>query len=383
MTRDKIVQFLDSFRKTEEADPLHKWTGTYNRYLILLIKFFRWLYSSNIKPNKRPKPAVVENISPLKRKEESIYKPTDLWTPEEDLLFVKYCPSKRVRAFHMICRDTSARPHEILNARIRDVTFKTESNYQYAEIFLNGKTGSRHIPLFNSLPYLKDYLSNEHPFPANPNSLLICGIDKSLGRCIKTRSMAKLYENYKHRLFPSLLQSDDVSAEDKSKIKDLLRKRWNLYVVGRHTSLTQKAKILKEPILRAHAGWSQKSNMHLRYEHWFGNEHSKALLQEYGVIPQDEFTDDLILMKPKQCPNCQESNKKDSRFCTSCKMILSYDGYEQVLEDHKQKEDRLKAVETQVKMVVDALQNMDQPAKTQLAKQLFAGGLFQPIKKEV
>ena len=28
---------------------------------------------------------------------------------------------------------------------------------------VNGKTGSRHIPLINSLPYVKDYLNQEHP----------------------------------------------------------------------------------------------------------------------------------------------------------------------------------------------------------------------------
>jgi integrase/recombinase XerD len=338
MTRTNIVQFLDSLRKSEESDPLHRWVGTYNHYLTIIVKFFRWLYYPNDSSSKRQKPAVIQNIPLLKRKEQSIYKPTDLWTPEEDLLFVKYCPSKRVRAFHMICRDTSCRPHEILHAKIRDVTFKTESNYQYAEILVNGKTGSRHIPLFNSLPYLKDYLSNEHPFPTNPNSPLICGLNRSIGRSVKTRSMSKQYENYKQKLFPKLLESPGIEPEDKSKIKDLLKKRWNLYVVGRHTSLTQKAKILKEPILRAHAGWSQQSKMHLRYEHWFGNEHSKALLEEYGVIPKDEFTDDLLLMRPKQCHNCSELNQKDSRFCARCRMILSYDAYQDMKEQQIDKD---------------------------------------------
>ena len=28
ISRDDIITFLDSFRKTETADPLHKWIGT-------------------------------------------------------------------------------------------------------------------------------------------------------------------------------------------------------------------------------------------------------------------------------------------------------------------------------------------------------------------
>lgn len=30
MTRDDILSYLDSFRKPEATDPLHKWIGTYN-----------------------------------------------------------------------------------------------------------------------------------------------------------------------------------------------------------------------------------------------------------------------------------------------------------------------------------------------------------------
>jgi integrase len=83
------------------------------------------LYYPDIEPNKSPKPQVVENIFQLKRKETSIYKPTDLCTVEDDLLFLKYCPSKRDKCYHMISRDTACRPHEILKLRLKDITFKT------------------------------------------------------------------------------------------------------------------------------------------------------------------------------------------------------------------------------------------------------------------
>ncbi|MGH9911461.1 MAG: hypothetical protein ACRD4W_03355, partial [Nitrososphaeraceae archaeon] len=44
MTREDIIDFLDSFRKPETLDPLHKWIGTYNLYLVRIIRFFKWLY---------------------------------------------------------------------------------------------------------------------------------------------------------------------------------------------------------------------------------------------------------------------------------------------------------------------------------------------------
>ncbi|MDQ6865035.1 MAG: hypothetical protein M3044_14570, partial [Thermoproteota archaeon] len=169
MTReDNGLSYLDSLRKPESVDPMHKWIGTYNLYNTILTKFFRWLYYPDLPPKARPKPEVIENIYRLKRREISTYKPTDLWTEEDDSLFLKYCPSKRIRCYHAVSRDSSCRPHEILKLKIKDVVFKlthTPDKKQYAEILVNGKTGSRHIPLINSIPYVKDYLDHEHPQP--------------------------------------------------------------------------------------------------------------------------------------------------------------------------------------------------------------------------
>ena len=158
LTRVNILGFLDSHRKTETKDPLHKWVGTYNLFRIHLFRFFKWLYSPDIEPDKRAKPPITENIPKLRRKEKSIYKPSDLWTQQDDLLFLKYCPTKREKCYHAISRDASCRPHEITKLKIRDIVFKTTGTYQYAEALVNGKTGTRPIPLIDSIPYLKDYL---------------------------------------------------------------------------------------------------------------------------------------------------------------------------------------------------------------------------------
>lgn len=44
MSRENVLRFLDSFRKPDATDPLHKWVGTYNTYRIQLSRFFKWLY---------------------------------------------------------------------------------------------------------------------------------------------------------------------------------------------------------------------------------------------------------------------------------------------------------------------------------------------------
>jgi site-specific recombinase XerD len=69
LERTDIISFLDSMRKTEARDPMHKWIGTYNLFRIYLLRFFKWLYYPDIEPRKRPKPAVVENIAQLEKRE--------------------------------------------------------------------------------------------------------------------------------------------------------------------------------------------------------------------------------------------------------------------------------------------------------------------------
>lgn len=337
LSRDIVLAFLDSFRKSEISDPLHKWIGTYNLYRVHLLRFFKWLLHPDMEPNKRPR--IIENIPQLKRKEKSVYKPTDLWTAQDNSLFLKYCPSKRMKCFHTMAKDTSCRPHELLELRIKDITFKiAPDKSQYAEVTVNGKTGNRHLVLIDSIPYVKDYLDHEHPQPGNPNAIFISGNRKSLGRTIGIKAVENMYKRYGTRFFPRLLESPTVLPEDKSKIRELLKKPWNPYI-QRHSSLTDKSKILKEHVLRQHAGWSIGSDMPQKYLHYFGNESSESLLEAYGIITRDQ---NIGQLKPKHCPNCMEPNKPESKFCAKCRMVLTYDAYSETTEETQKKESEVK-----------------------------------------
>ena len=48
ITRDDLLSFLNSFRKSEPLDPLHQWIGTYNHFIIITSRFFKWLYYPDI-----------------------------------------------------------------------------------------------------------------------------------------------------------------------------------------------------------------------------------------------------------------------------------------------------------------------------------------------
>jgi predicted nucleic acid-binding Zn ribbon protein len=43
----------------------------------------------------------------------------------------------------------------------------------------------------------------------------------------------------------------------------------------------------------------------------------------------------MDVLKPKQCPNCNEPNKPDSKFCAKCRMVLTYDAYNETIEEQR------------------------------------------------
>jgi integrase/recombinase XerD len=388
MTRNDLLSYLDKSRKPENEDPLHKWIGSYNIRCVILFRFFKWLYYPNITNSKKRselssqegKPECIIGIPQLRRKEVSCYKPTDLWTQEDDILFLKWVTNKRDRCYHTMARDLSARPHEILNLKIKDVVFKSAGNKQYAEVLVNGKTGSRHIPLIQSIPYIKEWLSN-HPSRNNPNSPLFIGMSRhSMGKELTPKGIYTIYKNYKEEFFPKLLKDSTVPNEDKEKIKVLLTKPFNPYI-RRHSALTEKSTKLKLHTLNQHAGWSTNSNMAQKYIHYFGNESSESLHEAYGIVAKDNIP--INTLNPKLCPNCNEGNTQDAKFCAHCRMVLTYDAYNDTLGEQKRKEDKLTVMEgqfntmqSQMRALITALGNMDGRNKTEFAKQLYQSGIY-------
>jgi hypothetical protein len=333
-------------------------------------------------PNLERKPKCIMDIPMLKRKEISCYKPSDLWTQTDDLVFLKWVTNKRDRCYHTMSRDLSARPHEILNIPINGLTFKAVDKYQYAEVLISGKTGIRHIPLIQSIPYIKDWLSN-HPSRNNPKSPLFVSLGKhSMGRKrLTVNGLYKVYKEYKENFFPKLLEDPTIPTEDKEKIRMLLTKPFNPYV-RRHSALTEKSTKLKTNTLNQHAGWSMNSNMAQKYIHYFGNESSESLLEAYGIINKNNIPIDTL--NPKVCPNCNMGNTQDAKFCQKCSMIMSYEGYQKALESQQEREDKLSAMEkqfnamqSQMQALITALGTMEsQSSKQMVAKQIIEKGLY-------
>ena len=387
-TKYDILSFLDDIRKSETDDPMHKWIGSHNIKCETILRFYKWLYYQNIEDSKKrnelskleKKPECIIGIRQLKRKEISCYKPSDLWTQEDDMLFLKWVTNKRDRCYHIVARDLSARPHEILGIKIRDVVFKNANNYQYAETLVNGKTGSRQLTLIQSIPYVKDWLS-AHPSRNNPNSRLFVALsNRSGGKPLTVGGLYQIYKYYKEEFFPILLNDPSIPTEDREKIKFLLNKPFNPYI-RRHSAISEKSKTLRLHTLSQHCGWSFNSKMPQKYIHYFANESSESLLEAYGIVTKNNIP--ITSLNPKTCTHCGEGNTQDARFCSKCKMLMSFEGYQEVLEEQKKREldiEKLKDVyEQKIESMREEMERKFQQilAKIDIAK---VGFLSKPIR---
>jgi hypothetical protein len=269
---------------------------------------------------------------------------------------LKYCPEKRDKCYHAMANDTSCRPSELLHLKINDIKIKISSTtgMQYAEVHITkSKTKPRTLPLIFSIPYVKDWIDS-HPLTNNPDAFLFISLaDNNFGKRLSENALYKLYtQRYKKRYFPKLLNEDsNIPEAEKSYLRNLLTKPWTPYI-QRHSALTTKSLILKEHALRDYAGWSISSKMPQVYIHYFGNESSKSLLEAYGIEDYNKKEQTNIL-KSKACPNCNEPNKPDSRFCFKCKMILSYDSYTETLEKQKEKDNDIEELKRSVAFLAD------------------------------
>jgi hypothetical protein len=343
MKQDHVDGYLQSMRRDKETDPDQRWIATHNNRAMTYTNFFRWLYYPDLEPEQRVKkvPDVIANITFFKKKSKTNVKPTQLWTAMEDQVFLKYCPDPRVALYHVMADDTSGRPHELLAKRIGDVkviktTNNNNSTYAEMEIGRGGKTRPRIVPLMKSLPYFKSLLQI-HPRASDPKAFVFFKRDqrsKYINRPIKPISLNRLYRDLKLKYFPKLLlvERDDVPTDDKAIIKGLLEKPWNPYI-QRHCALTEKARVLKEYNLRQYAGWTKTSSMIEIYTHDLGGESSQELLAAYGIIAQADPEREML--QPKYCTNCQEPNKHDAKFCMKCRMVLSYEAYEETIQKDK------------------------------------------------
>lgn len=366
VVRDDFLDFQTSKRKSENDDPMHKWVGTYNQFLRNLKTFYKWLFYPDSEPKNRKLPDCLVGVNQLNRKEKTCYSASDMWTFEEDQLFLRYCEDPLIRLYHVMSRDFSNRPHELLNLRIGKVVEGRDSNgkkYATASIGAGGKTKQRTVAMYKSYPYYVEYLQKYHPTPTNPDSFLFRNRGQRfryINKPIQTSTLSAIYWKLRHIFFPKLL-NDQAPTEDKEKIKLLFKKPWNPYV-RRHTGLTEKVTLpqVNEFNFKQHGGWTKNSLMPLIYTHELADTSCNALLASWGI----KIKNDNVEEKPVSvnCV-CGTPNTPNAKYCSVCNRVLSYEGFVEVEEEKKKQEQetermnlKFENMQRQMNIIMDHMQ---------------------------
>jgi F0F1-type ATP synthase membrane subunit b/b' len=121
--------------------------------------------------------------------------------------------------------------------------------------------------------------------------------------------------------------------------------------------------------------------MHLKYLHYFGNESSDGILEAWGIMPKDKQQSEAL--KPKQCPNCNESNKPDSRFCAKCRMVLTYDAYNETLEKQQEKESEVQRLQEKYEQDIKSIREETNQQFKQIMSMIQQNPVLAHLKPEV
>jgi integrase/recombinase XerD len=229
----------------------------------------------------------------------------DIFTREEVLKMIESAMHPMDKALIAALYETGCRIGELANLQNKDVHFDN-----YGAIFIvNGKTGMRHVRAIFSAPYLSAWL-DFHPKKLNPNApfwIRLGGNGKTNG--LESNTCRQL-------LYPALT----MRIKRIAKRAGIQKRVYNH--LFRHTSATEKSRILTDSMMDEYFGWIQGSGMTRIYVHRSGKNLDDALLKAHGLVkdntPQDK---DLA---PIKCPRCGTVNGATGKFCYKCGAALDF-----------------------------------------------------------
>ena len=205
--------------------------------------------------------------------------------------------------------ESGCRIGELCNLKIKDIQF----HEHYAAIHLNGKTGERVVPVFDSKPDLLEYL-NRHPFRNNPHEWFFL-------------TKAGPGGHY-HRLTDSGVRTF---------LADLGRRVLNRRIHPhqfRHTRATQLSRCMTDQELKIFGGWKRTQMLEV-YSHLSGKDVTNKLLQLHGIKVEEQELGFKFGIKICRNADCHTENSPLAIYCQKCGHPLAGETVESVLRDQR------------------------------------------------
>ena len=228
--------------------------------------------------------------------------PQDLLTKEDVEAQIEACHNPRDKALVAILWETGARIGELIDVTVGDV----EDRKHGKKITIDGKTGSRRLPLVESVPYLNKWL-NEHPNPEK-DAPLWCkiqqgGPDDQLG-----------YRYIREKILKKTMERAEVDKPSNP----------HHY---RHSRASHLATRMTEAELCEWFGWVQGSDVPAKYVHLSGRDIDNKYDAMHDLVDENEEEDEASVV---ECPRCDELNESGAKFCMRCGFALDVDAAEEV-----------------------------------------------------
>ena len=273
--------------------------------------------------------------------------PKDLLTKEDIENQIEAAKNPRDKALIYMLYETGARIGELIDLTVGDI----EDRKHGKKVVIDGKTGSRRLPLVESVPHINNWL-NKHPNPTK-EAPLWCkiqqgGPDDTLG-----------YRYIREKILKKNMERAEIDKPSNP----------HHY---RHSRASYLANELKEAQLCAWFGWVQGSDVPARYVHLSGRDIDNAYDELHGLYEPEEEEDgpDVI-----ECDRCQELNEPKAAYCMRCGFALDQETagqFEEEVESDIKKDYRDTDPEDEMMEKLDTFEDvLDDPEfKSALLKRL-------------
>ena len=228
--------------------------------------------------------------------------PKDLLTKDEIEAQISAAKNPRDKALISMLYETGARIGELIDLTVGDI----EDRKHGKKVVISGKTGSRRLPLVESVPHINNWL-NKHPNPKK-DAPLWCKIQQG---------DANEPLGYRYIREKILKKNMERAGIDKPSNPHHYR----------HSRASYLANEMTEAQLCEWFGWVQGSDVPARYVHLSGRDIDNAYDALHGLYEPDEDDEEASVVK---CPRCEELNEPSAAFCMRCGQALDIDAAEEV-----------------------------------------------------
>ena len=243
----------------------------------------------------------------------------DLYTSDELRRILEQLSTTRDRAMIEVLYESAARATELLSMTVENIRFHPSNDT--ASVIVKGKTGTREIPIYSSVPALKAYL-NVHPTKKGALWVTMRGKQQVLD-----------YDTL-YKIVKVAIRKADIGRK--------VKRHLHMFRHTRATELVRRG--VRGQSLNKVMGWTPRSNMESVYVHLSTADVNNEMFSKvFGLEEAQEKPHHLI--EADVCLSCGAKNPQGAYVCTKCNAPLTEDKIREALQQSQDSQDTTKRLE--------------------------------------